>query len=206
MIQNIIFDMGGVLIHFDPRRFVELLGLPEEDGALLLREVFGSVEWVQMDRGSIEEAAAIAAMRENLPERLHGAAERLVNGWWKLELRQMEGMEELLAELKALGYGLYLLSNATVRQPEYFSALSLNRYFDGRLISAFYKLLKPQHEIFETLLREFGLRAEECFFVDDSSGNVEGARYAGIGGAIFDGDVGRLRRALRKAGVPVKVG
>lgn len=205
MIKHIIFDMGGVLVHYSPVRFVDLLSVGGEDKALLLREVFNTVEWFRMDRGSIEEADAAAAMKRNLPLRLHEAVDRLM-AWWELELRPMEGMAELLAELKELEYGIYLLSNATVRQPEYFDRIPGSQYFDGRLVSAFYKLLKPQREIYETLLREFDLRAEECFFVDDSVANVEGAYCVGLSGAVFDGDLDRLRRALCAAGVPVRVG
>ena len=205
MIRNLIFDMGGVLVHYDPARFIRLLSLEGEDAALLLREVFNTVEWYRMDRGTITEEEALAAMKARLPSRLHAAADRLMV-WWELELRPVEGMGALLRELKELGYGLYLLSNATLRQPEYFDRLPGSQYFDGRLVSAFYHLLKPQHEIYELLLEKFSLRAEECFFVDDSVANVEGAYCAGIGGAVFDGDLPRLRQALNRAGVPVGIG
>ncbi len=174
MIKNIIFDMGGVLLHFSPAHFIDLLSLPEEDKTPLLLEVFNTVEWFRLDRGTITEEEAAAAMKRNLPPRLHSAVDRLVE-WWELDLRPMEGMEELLAELKELGYDLYLLSNATLRQPEYFNRLSLSQYFDGRVISAWFKVLKPQKEIFDILLWEYDLKAEECFFVDDSVANVEGA-------------------------------
>lgn len=205
MIRNIVFDMGGVLLHYDPSHFVDLLHTGAEDKALLMREVFNTVTWFRMDRGTIGEEEAAASMKENLPPRLHGAVDRLIR-WWELELRAMDGMEELLRELKELGYGVYLLSNATVRQPEYFDRVPASRYMDGRLVSAFYHLLKPQHEIFEAFLEKFALKAEECFFVDDSVANVESAYCLGIAGAVFVGDVPRLRRALNDAGVPVRVG
>lgn len=205
MIRNIVFDMGGVLLHYDPSHFVDLLHTGAEDKALLMREVFNTVTWFRMDRGTIGEEEAAASMKENLPPRLHGAVDRLIR-WWELELRPMDGMEELLRELKEMGYGVYLLSNATVRQPEYFDRVPASRYMDGRLVSAFYHLLKPQHEIFEAFLEKFTLKAEECFFVDDSVANVESAYCLGIAGAVFDGDVPRLRRALNDARVPVRVG
>ncbi len=205
MIRNIIFDMGGVLLHYSPSRFIDLLSVSGGDKTLLLREVFNTVEWFRMDRGTITEEEAAAAMKKNLPPHLHGAVDRLLR-WWELELRPMEGMEELLAELKELGFGIYLLSNASMRQPEYFNRLPASQFFDGRVVSAWFKLLKPQKEIFDILLWEYELKAEECFFVDDSVANVEGAYCAGIAGAVFDGDVFCLRRKLNAAGVPVKTG
>lgn len=205
MIKNIVFDMGGVLLDYNPPRFISHLTTDEADAALLMREVFNSVEWFRLDHGTIGQAEAAEAMRERLPARLHDAVERLIE-WWKLEVRPVEGMAELAAELKELGYGIYLLSNATVRHPEYFDRLPSARYFDGRFVSAFYKMLKPQYEIYEAMLKEFGLKAEECFFVDDSVANVEGAYCAGIAGMVFYGDVERLREVLSQAGVPVKTG
>lgn len=203
MIKNIVFDMGGVLIHYQPLEIISHLRLPPEDEKMIYREVFRTVEWVQMDRGVASEEEAALAMGRRLPERLHGAL-RQVMRWWELELRPMEGMAELLAELKGMGYGIYLLSNASVRQPEYFDRIPGSQYFDGKIVSAFYKLLKPQHEIFELLLREFSLRAGECFFVDDNHENVESAVFNGFSGAVFDGDVPRLRRQLNEAGVLVR--
>ena len=205
MIKNIVFDMGGVLLDYNPPRFISHLTTDEADATLLMREVFNSVEWFRLDHGTIEQAEAAAAMREHLPPRLHDAVERLIE-WWKLEVQPVEGMAELVAELKELGYGIYLLSNATIRHPEYFDRLPSARYFDGRFVSAFYKMLKPQYEIYEAMLKEFGLKAEECFFVDDSVANVEGAYCVGIAGAVFDGNMERLRNALNRAGVPVKMG
>ena len=61
MIRNILFDMGNVLIYFDRKAFMDRLGVSEEDKKLLMREVFLSVEWVRMDRGSMVEADAVAS-------------------------------------------------------------------------------------------------------------------------------------------------
>ena len=74
MIKNILFDMGQVLLTFDRRLFLDRLNVTEEEKQLLLREVFLSVEWVQMDRGTKVEATALESMRSRLPEHLHAAA------------------------------------------------------------------------------------------------------------------------------------
>jgi putative hydrolase of the HAD superfamily len=203
MIRNIILDMGNVLIHWCPERFVERYGLSEEDRALVLQEVFTSVEWIQLDRGIISFEEGIGAMCRRLPERLHTAARELTLDWWRDCLFPVEGMGELVRELKGLGYGIYLLSNAKADLPLYFDRIPGSECFDGRIVSADWKLLKPQPEIYELLLRQFGLKAEECFFADDLFINVEAALLVGMSGTIFRG-AKELRRALIEAGVPVK--
>lgn len=207
MIRHLVFDMGNVLIHYDPAVFMDRLGVPEEDRPLLAREVFGSVEWVRLDRGTVGQEEALASMEKRLPQRLRGYARRLVCAWWEDgPLLPMEGMAELLAELKGLGYGIYLLSNATVHQPDYFPRIPGSQFFDGGVVSAQWRLLKPERAIYETLFREYRLDPAECFFVDDLNINVEGALCAGMAGAVFHGDVGELRQVLRQAGVPVETG
>ena len=74
---------------------------------------------------------------------------------------------------------------------------------DGTLISADVKLVKPQPEIYRLLLEKFSLTAQECFFIDDSPANIEGALMCGIPGAVFHGDVALLRKDLRAAGVTI---
>ena len=203
MIRNLIFDRGNVLIHWDPPRFMERMGLPEEDRALLLTEVFGSVEWIQTDRGTLSLEDGLEEMCARLPERLHRAARELTLDWWKDNLLPVEGMAELVHELKGLGCNLYLLSNAKLDLHQYFARIPGSECFDGMIVSADWKLLKPQPELYQVLLREYGLKAEECFFTDDLNINIEAAVLVGMSGTVFRGAAG-LRRALAEAGVPVK--
>ena len=81
MIKNILFDMGNVLIRFDREYFIDRLGVALEDKPLLMREVFLSVEWVQMDRGTLREETAEPLMCQRLPEHLHSAVHSLVSLW-----------------------------------------------------------------------------------------------------------------------------
>lgn len=202
MIRNILFDMGNVLIRFDRKLFLDRLEICDADKEVLLREVFASVDWAHMDRGTKAEATALESMKLRLPQRLHAAAEELVFHWDE-PLIPIDGMYELVEELKAKGYGIYLLSNASVRQHDYWSRIPANRFFDGTLISADERILKPQPEIYHLCMERFGLKAEESFFIDDMAHNVEGALFCGLSGAVFHGDVTRLRKDLRAAGVDV---
>ena len=202
MIKNIVFDMGNVLLRFDPEFFIQQLGVTPEDGRTLLIQVFRSLEWAQMDRGSLTEKQAAELICQRLPERLHAAA-YILTDQWERPIQAIDGSYALVEELKNLGYGLYLLSNASYRQHDYWPLLPCSRFFDGTLISADVTLVTPQPEIYRLLFEKFSLKPEECFFVDDSPPNVEGALYCGMPGAVFNDGVPALRKALRAAGVPV---
>ncbi len=203
MIRNILFDMGNVLIRFAPDVFIRRAGIPEgPDYDLLMREVYRSVEWVELDRGVLTEEAALAAMCARLPERLHAAAEKLVTHWDRPPL-PVAGMEELAEDLKNAGYELFLLTNAGPRHREYWPRFSVARLFPPErvFLSAQWKLLKPEPAYYRQALDHFGLRAEESLFIDDSPNNVEAAVRAGIGGVVFHADAALLRAELRARGV-----
>lgn len=202
MIRNVIFDMGNVLLRFDRDYFLDAVGAQGEDRTLLMNNVYLSLEWARMDRGSMTEAEAAESMCRRLPQRLHETVHLLVDQWDR-PILPVPGMEALVAQLKQAGYGVYLLSNASVRQHEYWPRVPGSALFDGTLISADVKLVKPQPEIYRLLLEKFSLTAQECFFIDDSPANIEGALMCGIPGAVFHGDVKLLRQDLRNAGVNV---
>ena len=204
MIDTIVFDMGGVLLDFGSHLFADRLHLSEDDRILLEQNLMRTVDWVRLDRGTITEEGAVRAVCERLPETLHTCVREVVTRWHARTLEPMEGMADLLRELKEKGMHIYLLSNANLKLRSYFPRIPGSECFDGLMVSAEERLLKPQHEIFEALLYRFGLKAEECFFVDDVPANVEGAAEAGLSGTVFYGDVPRLRRELRKAGIPVE--
>ena len=205
MIKNIVFDMGGVLIRFDRDFFMERFGVRGEDKKLLMREVFLAPEWVMMDRGVLTDRQAGEIMCRRIPERLHDAVWKLVT-FWDRPILEINGMYDLIEELKGMGYGVYLLSNASLRQHDYWPRIPASKFFDGTLVSADVKLVKPMPEIYRTLLDTFSLQADECFFIDDSTANVEAAMYVGLNGAVFFDDIVRLREDLNRAGVPVRQG
>ena len=204
MIKNIIFDMGNVLIQWSPKKIVARLGVNAEDAELLLREVFSEMEWVSMDHGIMTQQDGYERICHRLPERLHEAARQCVFDWWKPPLDPVPGMAELAREVRERGYGVYLCSNATSTLHEYFDRIPGAEYFEGKIVSADVALLKPQHEIYECLFDTFELKAEECFFIDDSPLNIDGAYAVGMPGAVYLGDMTRLRKAMRAAGIPVK--
>ena len=205
MIKNIVFDMGNVVIRFDPDAFIERFGVSGEDKKTLLLEIFRSPEWVMMDRGRLTDEQCADVLCPRVPEHLRDVARKLI-ALWDRPIIEIEGIYPLIEELKGLGYSIYLLSNASCRQPDYWQRIPAAKFFDGTLISYSVKLIKPMPEIYEKFFETFGLRREECFFIDDSPANIEAGLYVGMPGVVFHNDIKRLRRQLRAAGVMVKEG
>lgn len=202
MIKNIIFDMGGVLIDYNPEKTVKEY-FSKEHGEILLREILRNQIWNDKDRGIIFPDEIMELKRSVIPAEIFDKASEMVHNFYPY-MPPFEKMCELIKELRAEGYGIYLLSNASSDFHERRSGIPALQYFDGVIISADYKLLKPEKEIYETLFDKFSLNPEECFFIDDVQKNIDGARAAGMDGHCYShGDVEILKNALREKGVRI---
>jgi len=114
------------------------------------------------------------------------------------------GMEQLVRELKGAGYGIYLLSNTSRDFYGFKDSVPAFEPFDGFVISADHYVIKPDPSIYEILFARFGLRAEECFFIDDSPANVETGAALGMKTHCFaDGDVFQLKQAMRSSRIDI---
>ena len=201
MIRNIVFDMGNVLIRFDPDRFMDNAGITEkQDREKIRRGLFISAEWAQMDLGVLTEETAEPIFLSRFPERLRPAVSQLLFHW--ADRREViPGMENLLKKLKGAGYSLYLLSNASVMQHEYWPRFPMSTMFDGKLISCDTGVVKPNPEIYMRFTEKFGLKPDECLFIDDQPSNVAAAIQCGWSGIVFHGEAGELETKLRRLGV-----
>ena len=203
MIKTILFDMGAVLVRFEPREFIAKLGVTGEDAVLLERELFRSADWVRLDRGTFTQRQAIEAVCARLPDRLHGAVEQLTLHW-DAERPEVPGMFELVRELSENGYELCLLTNASLRHHEYWPAFRFAPYFGERImLSAEWQILKPERAFYEKAVELLGFDPAESVFIDDQPTNIEAAERFGIPGIVFYNDVPLLRRRLREMGVKV---
>ena len=201
MIKNIVFDMGNVLIKFEPGEFMDIAGITDpEDRRIIHDELFVSVEWAQMDMGVETEDSFEPKVLARIPERLREKTKNLLHNW-AYPRQMIPGMEDLVRRLKAAGYGIYLLSNASVNQPSYWEPLPIAKYFDGTLISAHVKTVKPCPAIYRLFTEEFHLQEEECVFIDDAPINVAGAIACGWQGIVFHGSAEEAERKLKELGV-----
>lgn len=202
MIKNIIFDMGGVLIDYNPEKTVRE-HFSKEHGEIFLREILRNPVWNDKDRGILFPDEIMEMKKSVIPAEIFDKASEMVHNFYPY-MPPFEKMCELVKELKEKGCGIYLLSNASSDFHERRDGIPALQYFDGVIISADYKLLKPEKEIYETLFEKFSLNPEECFFIDDVQQNIDGARAAGMDGHCYGhGDVEILRAALREKGIEI---
>ncbi|HYH05158.1 MAG TPA: HAD family phosphatase [Bacillota bacterium] len=185
MIKNIVFDMGNVMIEFNPIHY--LSDIIEDPSVVekVYQEMFCNMEWQELDRGAISEAEALASISTRIPE-YTGYVKQVMTTWFN-KLKPIEGMYELVQDLKQRGYRIYLLSNASPRIYEYMDNIPAFQFFDGYLISCDIKVNKPDQEIYESLMRKYQLIANECIFIDDLPQNIEGAKSVGWQGYVFNG-------------------
>ena len=203
MIRNIVFDMGQVILTFDPKHFMDREQINDpEDRKLILNELFLSVEWAQMDAGTLTEETAEPLILERFPERLKEIVRNLLYNW-AYPRETIPGMEDIVKSLKDADYSIYLLSNASKAQHQYWPLVPVSEYFDGKLISCDVKVVKPCHRIYELFTEKFDLNPEECIFIDDATANVAAAIACGWQGIVFHGDAEELKQKLRKAGVRI---
>ncbi|GHC71605.1 HAD family hydrolase [Limoniibacter endophyticus] len=198
-IDHIVFDIGKVLIHYDPHIPYRRL-IPNEAQRLAFLEEVCTVAWnIEQDRGRTWEEAEALLIAE------HPSHEENIRNfrkhWHEMVPHAYDDSVEILEKLIADGRDVTLLTNFasdTFRQAqEIFSFLKKPR---GVTVSGDVKLIKPDVAIYEHHARSFGLDPAKTFFVDDSAANVEGARQAGWKAALFT-DANKLKKDLAEYGV-----
>lgn len=184
MIRNIIFDFGSVLVDWNPER---LYGPYFNDDAKMryfLTEICPHAWNAQADAG--RSTAEITEERVAVHPEWEKEIRMYFGQWIKMMGEQIPGMQELVEELKDRGYRLYGLTNWSA---ETFPLVKDNypvfRLLDGIVVSGEEKIAKPDPGIFRILLQRYGLKPEECLFIDDNPGNVSTGESLGIRGLIF---------------------
>ena len=201
MIKTIIFDIGNVLVGFEWKKYIEGFGFTKEVTDRISNATVLSPQWDEFDSGAMEDEEIIRSFVNNDPE-------------IETEIRKIcENIQDMLTrrdyaipwikELKGKGYQVLYLSNFSRKaEKECAAALDFLPYMDGGMMSYKYHLIKPQPEIYQTLLKEYDLVAEECVFLDDRQDNCEAAQKQGIHTIVFTTKE-EAEKQLAKLGVNV---
>lgn len=195
----IVFDIGGVLIDWNPRHLYRKLFADTEAMEHFLSEVCTPAWNAAQDAGR-PFAEATALLIEEYPE--HAAMIRAYDARWEEMIGgAIEPPVALLEALAAREHPLYALTNWSAEKfglmRERFAFLS---HFEDILVSGEVELKKPDPRIYDLLLERIGYAAEDCLFIDDSRPNVEAARALGFH-TIHLEQPSALERKLRDFGV-----
>ena len=199
MYKNYIFDFGKVLVEFEPEYMTKQYIENEDDVKIAQEVIFDRLYWDKLDAGTITDQEVIDGIKSRLPERLHKAAVDAYNHWY-YHLPFVDGMCEVIEEIKTNGGKLFLLSNISLTFAKNWQNVdSLNKLFslfDGLVFSAEVDMMKPNKDIFEYLISKYNIKASETVFIDDSLKNIKGAEVVGIKGYLFDGDAEKLKQNI----------
>ena len=196
MIKNLIFDYGKVLVDYDFEAFFRKY-IPNTERCQAFTPVLYNEELQQLlDR---EERPFDAIMEEWIEKNKEFEPEiRYFNEHYpEIVTNEVEGMFELLTQLKAEGYKLYGLTNWCSKVYLTMAQFPIFKLLDGQIISSEEKVIKPEPEIYQRLFDKFNLKPEECIFADDRAENIEGGSRLGMDGIVFK-DAKQYERELRE--------
>ena len=196
----VVFDVGQVLIEWDPRHLYRELFDGYED---LMEDFLDRVctpAWnLEQDRGRpwSEAIAQLSAEHPDCAELIRAYDDM----WERMVPDAIPGTPEILAELKARGVPVYAITNFSADKFE----LTRKRFdflngFDGIVVSGQERLVKPDQAIYRLLMDRYGLEPNQCYFIDDTPNNVEAARSVGMSAHLFLG-AEALRRDLAALGL-----
>ena len=177
--MNVVFDIGNVLLHWDPRALYRKIFATEEEVEWFLANVCTSAWNLEQDRGrSFEDAIAEAVSRH--PG--HAQAIAAYHHRWEETLTHViDGTVDILLELKDQGTPLYAITNwhqDKFRQTR--ARYDFLQHFRDIAVSGDEGVIKPDPAIYRLLLERNGLNASDCLFIDDSPKNVAGAEAVGM--------------------------
>jgi 2-haloacid dehalogenase len=198
-ITAVVFDIGGVLLDWNPRHLYRSVFDEPDEADRFLREVC-TFEWhVQHDRGTPmdETIPHLVAQHPHYASEIEAWRDRYID----MVAGYIDGMVELLTTLRDAGVAIYALSNMpSEMMPRLRLAYPVMDEFAGVIVSGDELVMKPDPRIYRLLTERFGLRPEHTVFVDDMPANVDAAWQLGFRAVRFE-SAPQLRAALRRWGV-----
>jgi len=179
-IDTLIFDLGKVLIEWEPRDLYRKIFDTEKEMEYFLSEVC-TMDWNELQDGGRPLEEAMNLLIPQFPQ--YEKEIRAYYGRW-LEMLggSIKGTEEILTRFyKEKKYKLYALTNWSAETfPHALARFHFLEYFKGILVSGAVKLKKPDPRIYQMILDRYNLTAQKCLFIDDSLRNIKAAQAMGI--------------------------
>lgn len=181
MIKNVIFDLGNVVLDFNPIKYLESKIEDKRKIGRVAEAIFKSKEWISLDEGKITEEEAIEIICSNNVD--FDKEIRLAFDNWYPILEPIESTIEVIKGLKEKGYRIFYLSNFHKKAFSYVTSnYEFFKLFEGGVVSYEDNLIKPNEKIYKLILERYNLDPKESIFIDDMKENVEAAERLGING------------------------
>ncbi len=204
--KAIVFDLGGVVVDFNPRSYLLNRFADEATEIFLYDTIFASEEWQMLDKGTIEQERAELLFMQRARKKGYGFEMQAVIDDWYYMLRPKKEVCSLILELRQFGYEIYYLSNISHATLDFLrKQTTVMKLFNAGIASCDVQMLKPDKEIYRKLLSQYGLAVESTVFIDDTPKNVEVAHDFGMKSLLFTG-IAKLKDSLHKEGVDVFLG
>jgi len=200
-IKGVIFDLGGVVVEWDPMLLYRKL-FRDEGGAADFLARIGTPEWNEKQDAGRTLADGTAELLARFPgweKEIHAYYGR----WIEMIGGLVPGTGAVIRELKAAGVHVFALSNWSRETfPQVADRFEELRLFEQIVLSGYHGCAKPDARLYRIALERFAMPAQSLVFVDDSPRNVAGAEAAGIRALLFTG-ADKLRSDLCALGLPL---
>ena len=179
--KNIVFDLAGVVVARNQERCPQYI----IDYFYFINSGEALPEfWDDYDRGTRDIDSVAQCLAEFRGSDFETAKSRMLEAVTYQE--QVDPTAELIAELKAAGYRLFVLSNMSKDYIEFLREMPVFFHFEGEIVSCEVGLIKPERGIYNLLLDRYNLVPEQTLFIDDRKPNVDAAAEVGINPFHFD--------------------
>ena len=187
MINNIIFDIGGVILHWDINEMINYFVSDEEDKKFIYNKIFDTEEWVGglLDKGSISQYDFIKIIQEKTDHKKDNLVETFILNYYKM-YHVKDDVIDIMKLLKERGYKVYVLSNINDYTEEKINAKNFLDIIDGYVLSYQVHEIKPDEHIYKILIDKYNLNPKESLFIDDVLENIIAANKLGINGRTVE--------------------
>ncbi len=197
MIRNIVFDLGRVLLEYDPIEYINRFNFSNDIKEKLNEIIFRSEYWLDCDKGTKSVSKDLTRILIHENKDLETEISMVINKDWVTMLTLKQETEKFLIELHNLNYRIYILSNLSEDAYKFVVNYDFFKYIDGGVYSYQENLVKPDSKIYEVLLSRYNLIPEETIFIDDSQENIEAANKLKIHGIVFQ-DINQVKSEVSK--------
>ncbi len=198
--QIVLFDLGNVVVDWDPSRLYAQLLPSQEEAKRFCREVCTLAWHTNSDRGMDmrENAARLIETHPDKAELIHAWR----TGWLEMFHGYVSGVPEIISELQNSQIPLYALTNFPAEKwDETANAFPILKVFKDVIISGVEKMVKPDPQIYALTLQRLGTPSpENVIFFDDRQDNIDAAKNAGMTGFPFT-DAAQMRLDLKSMGL-----